>query len=248
MRNVKAVTSAVSATTPHHARPASFPARALTAPLVFICTHRAPCIMSASKANTPTRMVYQSRMPVSSPRRKLVHSGSKKYREQQARCAKQKIPKGIPNRALDVIPEFDRRSAQNQQPQHNHQRQIKSAERAGVQRGKCEVQSSARRNQPHFVSVPYRADARQDLPTLLIRFCHKKMNRPRAQIEPIQEHVRRDHDCYQPEPDRSHRALLNPPQGRLHLRRAEDFPAPARVRSRDKSGTATESPAPYTSP
>src|SRR2546429_9708237 len=50
----------VSAATPHHARWASFPARALTSPLVFICTHSPPCIMSASRANTPTRMVYRS--------------------------------------------------------------------------------------------------------------------------------------------------------------------------------------------
>src|SRR2546429_6190519 len=40
----------VSAATPHHARWASFPARALTSPLVFICTHSPPCIMRDRKS------------------------------------------------------------------------------------------------------------------------------------------------------------------------------------------------------
>src|SRR6266446_4333044 len=99
---------------------------------------------------------------------------------QHARRAEKKIPQRIPNSALDMIPEFDGRPAQNQEPQNDHQRQIKPAECAGVQRRESEVQSSACRNQPHFVSVPYRADARQHLPPLFICFCYEEMNRPRA--------------------------------------------------------------------
>src|SRR5580693_1594231 len=69
----------VITSTPHQQRPASFPARLPTSPEVLYCTHRPPCIISASNACTPTRTVNQSKMPVCSPRRQLVHNDSKKY-------------------------------------------------------------------------------------------------------------------------------------------------------------------------
>jgi len=50
----------------------------------------------------------------------------------------------------------------------------------------------------------------------MIRFCHKKVNRPCAQIEAIQEHVCRDHSGYEPEPDSSHHAFFSPPPARQH--------------------------------
>src|SRR5260370_40465055 len=78
IKHPPAVTTAVSGTTPHHVLLASRQARSPAEPLVFHLTQRAPCITSASNASTPTRMVYQSRIPVSSPRRKSVQSGSKK--------------------------------------------------------------------------------------------------------------------------------------------------------------------------
>src|SRR2546425_1133022 len=53
-------------------------ARSCTAPAVFTSSHSAPCCASAKKAARPTSIVYQSRMPVSGPRRKSVHNASKK--------------------------------------------------------------------------------------------------------------------------------------------------------------------------
>jgi hypothetical protein len=76
-----------------------------------------------------------------------------------------------------VIPEFDGRTTKNQKPQNNHQRQIKTAEPAGIERGESEIHRSAHRDQPHFVSIPHRADARQNLPPLFIRLRHPKMDR-----------------------------------------------------------------------
>jgi hypothetical protein len=59
---------------------------------------------------------------------------------------------------LDVIAELDGDAAQDQQPQHDHQGQIESAEAGGVERREREIQRAAAGQQPHFVAVPHRTD------------------------------------------------------------------------------------------
>src|SRR5579863_514999 len=55
---------------------------------------------------------------------------SEKYGQQQTRCTEKKIPQGMPHCAVNVIPEFNRSPAKNQEPQDDYQREIESAEPA----------------------------------------------------------------------------------------------------------------------
>jgi hypothetical protein len=57
-----------------------------------------------------------------------------------------------------MIAELDGNAAQDEQPQYDHQRQVKSAEAGRVKRGKGKVQRAARREQPDFVAIPNGAD------------------------------------------------------------------------------------------
>src|SRR5713226_6784128 len=56
----------------------------------------------------------------------IAERGAEKYAKQEAGSAKKKIPKWIPDYAVNVVAEFDGRATQNQKPQHNHQWQIES--------------------------------------------------------------------------------------------------------------------------
>ena len=60
-----------------------------------------------------------------------------------------------------MIAELDRDAAQDQQPQHDHQRQIEAAEAGGIERGEGEVERAAGGEQPDFVAVPDGADGAQ---------------------------------------------------------------------------------------
>ena len=59
-------------------------------------------------------------------------SGTEKNGEQQAGSRKEEIPEGIPNWAFDVVSEFDGSAAQDEEPEHHHERKIKAAEAAGI--------------------------------------------------------------------------------------------------------------------
>ena len=111
---------------------------------------------------------------------------AEKYAQQQARDAKHKIPQRNPHRALDMIAEFHGGAAQNQKPKHDRQRQIKTAKAAGVKRGKREVESAADGEQPHFVAVPHRANAGDDLTTFFGSTRHEKVDRAGAEVEAIE--------------------------------------------------------------
>src|ERR1700676_4631045 len=113
---VMPVTTAVSASTPHHDCPPSFAARSLTAPLVFMRTHKLPCITSASNASTPVRIVYQSRIPVCSPSRKSVHNDSKKYPLASSGTPRTTLPSAAPkNTASSALEPQNKKSHKGSQ-------------------------------------------------------------------------------------------------------------------------------------
>ncbi len=104
--------------------------------------------------------------------------------------------------------QFDAGAAQDQQPQHNHQRQIESAERRGVQGREGEIERAAAGEQPDFVAVPDRTDAAEhDLP---VGFAARQqgMQDADAQVETVEHDVSGQHGSNDPEPDKSHRLSL----------------------------------------
>src|SRR5581483_8074652 len=68
--------------------------------------------------------------------------------QQHAGAAEYHVPEGTPDGALDVIAKLDRDAAQDQQPEDNHQREIKAAETGGVEGGESEIESAAAGEQP----------------------------------------------------------------------------------------------------
>ena len=65
-------------------------------------------------------------------------------------------------------------------------------------------QHAAQREQPDLVAIPERSDRRKHLPALRIRARDEQMQRPRAQIEAVENHVRREHDRRHAEPEFNH--------------------------------------------
>src|SRR5260370_39025874 len=97
------------------------------------------------------------------------------------------MPERIPHPANDVIAKLDGGSAQDQQPQNDHQRQIESAERAGVEGGKGKIKRATARDEPHLVAVPDRSDRSQDLAPLFVCLRHQEMNCTAAKIEAVRQ-------------------------------------------------------------
>ena len=58
----------------------------------------------------------------------------------------------------EVAAEFDADAAQDEQPEHDHERQIEAAEGGGVEQREGEVEGAAAGEEPDFVAVPDGAD------------------------------------------------------------------------------------------
>src|SRR5579884_3725610 len=100
-----------------------------------------------------------------------------------------------------MIAELDGDSSQHQQPEHDHQREIESAETRSIERRKSHEESNAAGDQPDFVSVPYRPNgAKNDLAFLRVS-PERKMKRPGSQVESIQHYVPGNHERGKAEPD-----------------------------------------------
>ena len=67
-----------------------------------------------------------------------------------------------------MVAELDGDAAQNQQPQHHHQRQIEAAETGRIERREGEVEGATGGQQPDFVAVPNRSDCAEHHAPLVI--------------------------------------------------------------------------------
>jgi hypothetical protein len=103
-----------------------------------------------------------------------------------------------------VVAQLHADSPQHQQPQHNHQRQIKARERRRVEQRKGKIERTAARQQPHLVAVPHRANAGQRGPPLGFVADQEQVQHTDAQVEAVQHHIADDHHGNQPEPDETH--------------------------------------------
>src|SRR5512140_403326 len=103
-----------------------------------------------------------------------------------------------------MVTELDRDAAQDQQPQDDHEWQVKAAESGRVQRGKSEVEAAAAGEQPNLVAVPERPDGPQHRAALAFVAGDERLYDARAEVITVQHDVYRDHYRDQAIPNRSH--------------------------------------------
>src|SRR5262245_50533926 len=105
-------------------------------------------------------------------------------------------------------PQLDTDSTKHQQPQNDHQWQVKTTESRRIQQRKCEIQSSACSYQPDFIPVPDRSYGFQhDIP-FFVPMSNKKADHARSKIKSVQYDIRCKHYSDENEPERCH---LSPP-------------------------------------
>src|SRR5690242_15804661 len=115
----------------------------------------------------------------------VAHCRAEEDREQYAGKGKQEIKERPPERILHVGPKFDTDAAQHQEPQNDHQRQVKTTEARGVKGRKSKKQSAGRSQKPHLISIPDGADSAQDQTALVVRARDKEADDTSAEIEAV---------------------------------------------------------------
>src|SRR5262249_32680942 len=96
--------------------------------------------------------------------------------------------------------------AQNQQPQHEHEREIESAEARRVQRRKRDDHRAAGGEQPHLVAVPDRTDRVDEARAILARPADDEVHHADAEIEAVEHGVADEHHPEHEEPERVNHA------------------------------------------
>ena len=134
----------------------------------------------------------------------VAKRSAKKNRQQDARTAEQDIKKALPDRILDVTAHLNSDPAQHQQPQHDHERQIKTTEARGIKLWKGEIECAAGSDQPHFIAIPIRRDHAQHSRALVFIARDDHVQNAHAEIESIEHHEHRNRRGDEPEPNRCH--------------------------------------------
>ncbi len=180
----------------------------------------------------PQRFEEHSFGPERNATNDVAQRRAKEHRQRRARSGKREVPKPSPERIVDVSTQLDAKRTQHQQPQHHHQGEVEAAEARRIEHREAEEQRAGRANQPDLVAVPHRTDGAEDAAALRFRLCGHMVNDSRAEIEPVEHDVDRQHQRDGDEPERFH----------LTSR------AVARGRSHATSGTGTASTTPCTCP
>ena len=145
--------------------------------------------------------------------------------EEQAREREDDVPDGCPREAVDVAAELDRDAPQHEEPEDDHERQVKAAEARRVERREGEVERAPGGDQPDLVPVPHGSDRAQHEAPLGVRPSDDEMDRACTEIEAVENHVHDPHEGEQAEPEVAHARLSrSPPRAR------------GRARSPDKRG------------
>src|ERR1035437_253353 len=134
----------------------------------------------------------------------VSQSGTEEDREQGARKAENPVQQRAPDTDFDVVAQLQAYAAQDQQPEHNHQRQIEATEGRGVEQRKGEVERAAADQQPDLIAVPDGADAGKRGAALRLSAHQKQVKHTYAQIEAVEYHIAHDHHSNQPEPYKTH--------------------------------------------
>src|SRR5512140_3824808 len=99
----------------------------------------------------------------------VAERGSEEDRQKSARKREEPVEEIPPEPALQVMPELDAERAQDEQPEHNHERQVEAAETRGVKEREGVEESAPGRDQPDFVAVPDGADGAEERAPLVLR-------------------------------------------------------------------------------
>src|SRR5258706_2239597 len=134
----------------------------------------------------------------------IAECSSEKHTQQNAGNTEHDVEESLPNPVLDVSAEFNADAAQNEQPQHNHQRQVKPAEAGRVELRKSKIKCATGSEQPDFVAIPHRANGAQHAASFAVGLRRNQINRTPAKIESIEHDIGRDHRCDNPEPKTRH--------------------------------------------
>ncbi len=123
-------------------------------------------------------------------KRGTKHHGQKRRRQREDRVA-ELTPQGV----ILMGAELDRHAAQNQQPEHQHQRQIKAGKRGGVDLGESQEEHSPRGDQPYLVAVPDRPDRGQHGAPLVVGAGDEAVHDADPKIKAVQHRINREHCC-----------------------------------------------------
>src|ERR1039457_2350277 len=169
--------------------------------------HRVPVENAGMRAGMPVGPQRQKEVAVGLERdaaQNIGESGAEEDREQDTGETEEPIQQRAPDANLDVVAQLKAHSAQNQQREHDHQRQIEATEGRGVEQRKSKVERAAASQQPNFVAVPNRADAGKRCAPLRLVADQEQVKHTYAQIEAVKYHVADDHHGNHPEPNKTH--------------------------------------------
>ena len=169
--------------------------------------HRVPVENAGMDAGLPVGPQRQEEVAVGLQRNAAQHvgqGGAEEDGEQGAGQAEDAVEQRAPDAHFDVVAQLKADAAQDQQPEHDHQRQIEAAEGRGVEQWKGEVERAAAGQQPDLVAVPDRADAGQRGAALRFGANQEQVKHAHAEVEAVEHHVADDHHGNQPEPDKTH--------------------------------------------
>src|SRR5205823_7037452 len=93
------------------------------------------------------------------------------------------IPEQGPDSVGELRAQFDGDASSHEQPEHDDEWQVKTAETGGVQGREGEKQRPACRDQPDFVAVPHRPNSAKIEAPLGVSSSHEQVNNPGPQVE-----------------------------------------------------------------
>ena len=231
-------------------------ARNCTGPVVFQTRKSAPWPVSTSNENSPASVVYQSKTPGRFPGRKSVNKGMANSPVASTGTPRTTFPRDAPRttaRSEELTAKtvsqnsrprgssaWERNSIETprkiKQPEHDHEGHVEPAERGRVEPRECHEQDAARRDQPHLVPVPERADGGEDGPSLQVGPGDQAVQGAHSEIEAVKDRVDGQHQGHDGEPDPFHGCLL----ARRH-RAAHDFsPQPGQEKDAEHEIQARE--------
>ena len=156
--------------------------------------HRVPIKNAGMRAGLPVGPQRQKEVSVGLQRNAAQHVGqgcAEEDGEQRAGQTEEAVEQCAPDAHFDMVAQLNAYAAQDEQPKHDHQRQIKAAEGRGVEKRKGEVERAATGQQPDFVAIPNRANARKCGAALRFVADQKQVKHTHAEIEAVEHHVTR---------------------------------------------------------
>ena len=104
--------------------------------------------------------------------------------------------------------ELDADAAEDEQPEHHHEREIETAEGRGVKQREGEEERASGSEQPDLVAIPDRSDGSEGLGAFGLGTRDEETNDADAEVEAVEDDVSGEHQHYDPEPESAHGSWL----------------------------------------